>query len=290
MRAAALNYPDVLMTRGDYQHKPNLPFVLGMEGAGEIESVGLGVTRVAPGDAVVVDKRAGTVAQTLVCPESSVRPLPAGLDWAQGAAYGVGALTAYVALVRRAGLAAGETLIVHGASGGMGIAAAQLGRHLGATVIATGREATKLAAATAAGAQHAIPLGPALRDQVMALTGGRGADVVFDPIGGDVFDASLRCLGWGGRLLVVGFVGGRIGSVAANYVLIKNLAILGVRAGEAGKRDPAQGEENIAAIDVLAAAGVFKPHIHARLPLERAVEGLAMLARGEVAGKVVIDL
>ncbi|MBL8379173.1 MAG: NADPH:quinone oxidoreductase family protein [Burkholderiales bacterium] len=290
MRAAALNYPDVLMTRGGYQHKPELPFVIGMEGAGTIESVGAEVSQWATGDAVVLQKRAGTAAGVLVCGADAVRRLPAGLDFAEGAAHTVGALTAYVALVRRAGLKSGETLLVTGASGGMGLAAVQLGRHLGATVIATGRSLAKLEAARRAGAEHCLVMAPELRDEVRRITGGNGVDVVFDAVGGDAFDTALRCLGWGGRLLVVGFVAGRIPTVAANYVLIKNLSVIGVRAGESGRHDAAQGRENLVAIDALAAAGVFRAPIHARLPLQEGAEGLAMLSAGSVTGKVVIEL
>ncbi|MBL8384617.1 MAG: NADPH:quinone oxidoreductase family protein [Burkholderiales bacterium] len=289
VRAAALNFPDLLMTQGRYQFKPEMPFVPGLEAAGEVVSVGDGVTHVRPGDAVVAHARCGAIAECMLAAADEVRPMPAGLDFAAAAAFHAAAITAYVALVRRADLQPGETLLVHGASGGVGMATVQLGRHLGARVIATGRSEDKLATVRAHGAHETINLADDLRERVMELTGGRGVDVVMDAVGGDVFDASLRCLGWGGRLLVVGFVGGRIPEVKANYILIKNLSIIGVRAGEYGRRDPARGAENVRAIDRLASAGVFRPHIGVRLPLDRAAEGLAMLARGSVTGKVVIE-
>jgi NADPH2:quinone reductase len=290
VRAAALNYPDLLMTRGGYQFKPPLPFVPGMEAAGEIIACGDTATHLKPGMRVMVHARHGALAGAMLAGVGDVHPIPAGLDYAAAAALQVAALTAWVALVQRARLMAGETVLVHGATGGVGMAAVQLARHLGATVIATGRDPEKLATVLEQGAHHALAADATLRDRVMALTGERGVDVVFDPIGGDLFDASLRCMGWGGRLLVVGFVAGRIPEVKANYILIKNLSIIGVRAGEVGRRDPALGAENQKALDRLASQGVFRPHIGARLALADAVEGFRLLERAAVPGKIVIDL
>jgi NADPH2:quinone reductase len=288
VRAAALNYPDYLMTQGRYQFKPELPFVPGMEAAGEVMAAGEGVKGFASGDRVLVHVRQGALAECMVADASLVRSIPQGLDFAQGAALHAAAITAYVALIHRAHLRAGETVLIHGASGGVGLAMVQLARHLGATVIATGRSDDKLAIVREHGADHVINLAGNLREQVLKLTDGRGVDVVVDSVGGDVFDQSLRCLAWGGRLLVVGFVAGRIPEVKANYILIKNLSIIGVRAGEFGRRDPVRGATNVREIDRLATAGVFKPYICAHLPLHRAVDGLRMLAEGKVIGKVVI--
>lgn len=289
VRAAALNFPDFLMTQGRYQFKPELPFVPGMEAAGEVVAVGAGVAACKAGDAVLAHMRSGAIARYILVTAADVRPIPTGLDFASAAAFHAAAITAYVALVRRAALQTGDTLLVHGASGGVGMATVQLGRHLGAQVIATGRSDEKLAIVRAQGAHHTINLAEDLRERVMRITDGRGVDVVMDVLGGDVFDTSLRCLGWGGRLLVVGFVAGRIPQVKANYILIKNLSIIGVRAGEYGRRDPLRGAENVREIDRLAAAGVFQPYIGARLPLDRAIEGLRMLGQGNVTGKVVIE-
>jgi len=289
VRAAALNFPDYLMTQGRYQFKPPMPFVPGLEAAGEVIATGSGVAHVGAGDAVVVHARHGALAGAMIADAGAVRPMPPGLDWAAGAAFHAAALTAYVGLVRRAHLREGETLLVHGASGGVGMACVQLGRHLGARVIATGRSADKLAAVRAHGAHETVALAGDWRDAILRLTDGRGADVVVDTVGGDVFDASLRCMAWGARMLVVGFVGGRIPEVKTNYLLIKNLAVLGVRAGEYGRRDPVRGAENVREIDRLASAGVFKPHICARLAIDQAVEGLRMLADGRVAGKLVVE-
>ena len=293
VRAAALNFPDLLMTRGRYQHKPPLPFVAGMECAGEVEAVGSAVQRWRPGDRVCFNAHGGAFIERLVASESMLRPLPAGMDFAEGAAYGVTAITAWVALVRRGALQRGETLLVHGAGGGTGLAAVQLGHHLGATVIATGSSLHKLEAARAAGADHLLQVrdgAAGLANEVKQLTGGRGADVVFDPVGGDLFDASVHCIAWGGRLLVIGFAGGRIATLPSNLALIKGFSVVGVRAGEYGRRDPVRGEENRLAIEALAAQGVFRPPIGARFVFEQAKEAYRALAERRMAGKIVIEL
>jgi NADPH:quinone reductase len=293
VRAAALNFPDLLMTEGKYQHKPPLPFVAGMECAGEVAAVGPGVTAFGIGDRVCFSGHGGAFTEALVAPAAALRPLPAGLDFAQGAAYGVAAITAWVALVRRGALQPGETLLVHGASGGTGLAAVRLGCFLGARVIATGSTAAKLEAARAAGAQHLLVTAPGaqgLAAAVKGLTGGAGVDVVFDPVGGDLFDASVHCMAWGGRLLVVGFASGRIATLPTNLALIKGFSVIGVRAGEYGRRDPVRGEQNRQAIEALAARGVFTPLIGARFPFEQAKEAYRALAGRGVPGKVVIEM
>lgn len=289
VRAAALNYPDVLLTQGNYQFRPPLPFVPGLEASGEVIAVGEGVVTVRPGDAVVAQTRqGGALGQMMIVQASEVRPKPANLDWDEASAYSAAGMTAFVSLVHRGQLEAGETLLVHGASGGTGLAAVQMGRHLGARVIATGRSLEKLEAARAAGAHELLQVSADLRDDILRMTGDKGADVVFDPIGGDVFDASLRSLSWGGRLLVVGFLGGRIADLKSNYVLIKNISIIGIRAGEFIRRDPVKGAEVMRQVDALAAQGVLKPHISARFPLDQAVKALEVLASGNATGKIVV--
>ena len=293
VRAAALNFPDLLMSQGKYQHRPPLPFVAGMECAGEVVERDAGVDWPALGDAVCFGAHAGAFTEQLVAPASALRPLPRGFSMAEGAAYSVAALTAWVSLVRRGALQRGETLLVHGAGGGTGLAAVQLGRHLGATVIATGSSLHKLQAARAAGADHLLPLregAAGLADEVKQLTGGRGADVVFDPVGGDLFDASVHCIAWGGRLLVIGFAGGRIATLPSNLALIKGFSVVGVRAGEYGRRDPQRGEENRRAIEALAAQGLFRPSIGARFGFEQAREAYRTLAERRVAGKIVLEM
>jgi len=182
---------------------------------------------------------------------------------------------------------------VHGASGGTGLAAVQLGRHLGATVIATGSSVRKLEAARAAGAGHLLVCqqgAAGLSDAVKELTDGAGADVVFDPVGGDLFDASVHCTAWGGRLLVVGFASGRIASLPTNLPLIKGFSVIGVRAGEYARRDPVRGAENRLAVDALAAQGVFTPFIGARFAFDDAPDAYRAMAERQVAGKIVLDL
>ncbi len=293
VHAAALNFPDLLMAQGKYQHRPPLPFVAGMECAGEVLECAAGVPAFKAGDKLCYSGHSGAFAEELVAPAAMFRPVPGGLAYDQGAAYAVTALTAWVALVRRAALQPGETLLVHGASGGTGLAAVQLGRFLGATVIATGGSAQKLEAARTAGAHHLLiaDKGAAgLSEAVKGLTGGAGADVVFDPVGGDLFDASVHCTAWGGRLLVVGFAGGRIASVPSNLPLIKGFAVIGVRAGEYGRRDPERGEQNRRAVDALAARGVFIPRIGARLPFEQAPEAYRAMAERRSTGKIVLQM
>jgi len=290
LRAAALNFPDILMTRGGYQHKPALPFTPGMEGAGVVEAVGEGVTGWRAGDAVCVSHGVGALAQRTVVPATALQPVPPGWEWGEAAAWQVGALTAYVALVSRGGLRRGETLLVHGATGGMGVAAVQLGAHLGATVIATGTDPSRLEHLRRLGATHLIGSRAPFHEQVKALTGGRGADVIFDPVGGDRFDGSTRCIAFAGRLLVVGFAAGRIPTLAANHVLIKSYSVVGVRAGEWLRRRPAEAPAIRAELSRLAAEGVFRPWIGARFPLARGVDALQALARREAPGKIVVDL
>ncbi len=322
VRAASVNFPDLLMTQGLYQFKPGLPFVPGIEGAGEIvglgaatpeESAPAGAPAAAPspeprvaggermgddlpvwrariGDRVLLHSRIGAFAEFACVPVSELRPIPANLDFARGAAFQAAAVTAYVSLVRRAALQPDETLLVHGATGGVGMATVQLGRHLGARVIATGTSDDKLARLRALENVETINLHEGLRERVLATTESRGADVIFDPVGGDVFDASVRCIAWGGRLLVVGFASGRIASLAMNLPLIKGFSIVGVRAGEYGRRDPVRGAQNLRAVDRLALEGVFRPHVSARFPLDSAAEALREISERRVMGKVVIEM
>lgn len=290
VRAAAVNFPDLLMTGGGYQLKPDLPFVSGLEFAGEVDALGEGVEGWTVGDAVIGGNRFGAMAEYCLVPAASLRPKPARLSWDEAAAYGVAYLTAYVALTRCARVAPGEWVLVHGAAGGVGLATVDLAKALGARVIAAASSAVKRDAIVAAGyaPDALIAAAPGFRDEVKALTGGKGADVIFDPVGGDVFDESTRCIAFGGRLLVIGFASGRIPEVSVNMPLIKGFAVVGVRAGEYGRRFPDRGRENIAAIDALAASGKIRPHVHASLDLADWREGFAMLERREVLGKVVL--
>lgn len=288
VRAASVNFPDLLMSQGKYQMKPDLPFTQGMECAGRVEAAGEGVETFAPGDRVAGGNKTGAFAEYAVLPAGGLSRIPERMDFAEAAAYPAAYLTAYVALVRRARLKAGETLLVHGASGGVGMAAVDVGKLLGATVIATSASDAKLDKVLAHGADYAINVTQGFRDKVKTLTGGAGADVIFDPVGGDVFDESVRCIAFDGRLLVIGFTSGRIPEVKANMPLIKGFSVVGVRAGEYGRRFPERGRENMEAIWEWAAEGRTRPRIHASLPLEDWREAYRLLTDREVVGKVII--
>ena len=288
IRAASVNFPDLLMTQGKYQHKPDVPFVVGGERAGEVIATGENVEEVRIGDRLVGGGLVGGFAEECNLPISTLRAIPDGVDFATAAAFTTAYLTAYVSLVRRGQLQSGETLLVHGAAGGVGLAAVDLGRVLGARVIATASTEEKRKFLVEYGAEHALP-SSGFREAVKELTYGRGADVIYDPVGGDVFDESTRCIAFNGRLLVVGFTSGRIPSVSANIPLIKGFSVVGVRAGEYVRRFPEQGRENIAAVDRLLAEGKIRPHIGARFPLSQAVEAMRTLADRTIIGKAVIE-
>jgi NADPH2:quinone reductase len=286
IRAAAVNFPDILTIQGKYQHKPPLPFAPGTEAAGDVIETGSAVTNVKTGDRVIVGG-IGCYAEETIRDAFTLRLIPSGVGYAEAASFTVGYLTGYVALVRRAELQKGEWLLVHGAAGGMGLAAVDLGKTLGARVIATASTEEKRAFLKSYGADHVLP-SSGFREQVKEITGG-GADVIYDPVGGDVFDESARCIAFNGRLLIVGFTSGRIPSINVNMPLIKGYSIVGVRAGEYGRKFPEKGRENMAAIDKLLADGKIRPHISARYPLAKAVEAMQSLQTRKAIGKVIIE-
>jgi NADPH2:quinone reductase len=289
VRAASVNFPDLLMTRGEYQLKPPLPFTPGLDLAGEVVAVGEGVTGLTIGDAVVGGARLGGFAEYAVLSAQALKPKPARLSFAEAAAYGAAYLTAYVALVRRARLDPGEWVLVHGAAGGVGLAAVDLAKALGARVIAASASDAKLEQVKALYSPNAVVnVTDGFREQVKAITGGHGADVIYDPVGGDVFDESVRCIAFDGRLLVIGFTSGRIPNVSVNMPLIKGFSVMGVRAGEYGRQFPDKGRENADAIWTMANEGVIRPHVHAELPLDRWREAFDLLAERKVVGKAVI--
>lgn len=288
VRAAALGFPDLLMTEGKYQHRPDLPFTPGTDITGEIAALGEGVTGFEIDDAVVAALSGGGFAEYVLCSASTLRPIPAGMDFAEASAFGVAYLTAYVSLVRRADIQRGEWLLVHGAAGGVGLAAADLGKALGARVIAASASDEKLAVIAEKYAPEAIVnVSDGFRERVKELTGG-GADVIYDPVGGDIFDESTRCIAFDGRLLVVGFTSGRIATVPTNIPLIKGFSVVGVRAGEYGRRHPERGVENLDAIWALAENGKVKPHVHAALPLDQWRDAFEMMRSRKVVGRVII--
>jgi NADPH:quinone reductase len=288
IRAAGLNFPDVLMVSGEYQLKPELPFTPGMEASGDIVEIGSDVSGVAAGDRVMVKMRHGAFTDEAVVMPSQLTPLPRTFDYAEGATFLAAHGTAYHALVDRGQLKSGETLLVHGAGGGVGLAAVEVGKLLGATVIAAASSEEKLAAAQARGADHGVLYArEPFRDAVKRITDGRGVDVVFDPVGGEVFENSVRCIAFGARLLVIGFTGG-IGLARTNLILIKGASVLGVRAGEAARRDPALGEARMAALSAWAEQGKVRPNVSHRLPLQDVAQAMRLLIDRKAIGRVAL--
>ena len=287
VHAAGINFPDILMAAGEYQLKPELPFTPGVEAAGEVIEVD-GTDGVAVGDRVILKMRHGAYADEIVVAPLQLTPLPLSFDYAEGATFFAAHGTAYHALIDRGQLQAGEVLLVHGAGGGVGLAAVELGKLLGATVIAAASSEEKLAVARAKGAHHLVLYGrEPFRDVVKRITDGRGADVVFDPVGGEIFENSLRCIAWGARILVIGFTGG-IGLARTNLLLIKGASVLGVRAGEAVRKNPVLGEVRTEALLAWAEAGKIRPHISHRLPLEDFAPAMRLLIDRKAIGRVAL--
>jgi NADPH2:quinone reductase len=288
VRAGGINFPDILMVAGQYQLKPELPFTPGVEAAGEVTEIGDGVAGVAVGDRVMVKMRHGAYADEVVVAPSQLTPLPQNFDFAEGATFLAAHGTAHHALVDRGHLQPAEVLLVHGAGGGVGLAAVEIGKLLGATVIAAASSEQKLAIAKSKGADHLVLYArEPFRDTVKRVTDGRGADVVFDPVGGEVFENSLRCIAFGARILVVGFTGG-IGLARTNLLLIKGASVLGVRAGEASRRNPDIGAARIGALLQWAEAGKIRPHISHRLPLEDCAKAMRLLTDRKAIGRVAL--
>jgi NADPH2:quinone reductase len=291
MRAGAINFPDILMTEHKYQFKPPLPFIPGTEGAGDIIAVGDDFQGFALGDRVVVKKRYGIFAECVTANLEHLLAIPKPFDYAQAAAFSVIYNTAYNALVVRGKIQAGERLLVLGAAGGVGMAAVELGVHLGADVIAVAGDDSKLAVTRDYGAAHCINYETEdLHARVMALTDGHGADVIYDPVGGAVFEQALRCCAWQGRLLVIGFTSGGYGQIKTNYPLLKGCSVIGCRAGEWGRNFPEAGAAQRQAVIAMANDGVFHPHISHRVPLEDISDAYALLSDRKVVGKAVVTM
>ena len=287
VRAASLNFPDLLMTRGEYQFKPEVPFTSGLEFAGEVLEADP-ASGFAPGDRVMGGNKTGAFAEFASVPAGKLSRMPQGMDFPAAAAMGAAYSTAFTGLVELGGLQEGQWVLVHGASGGVGLAACDLVRALGARVIATtGSPAKAVRIAALARPDAVITAEGRFREPVAELTGGALADIVFDPVGGDVFDESTRCVAFGGKLVVVGFTSGRIADVSTNIPLIKGFSIIGLRAGEYARRFPERGAAIQRAIAKLAEAGAITPAIDRTLPLSRWREGFDAMARRELVGKVV---
>ena len=291
VHAAGLNFPDVLMTYGKYQFRPEPPFVPGLEIAGEIVALGDDVTGFSLGQKVMAGSKGGGFAEYAVAEAAAVRPLPDSLSFAEGACWQTGAITAWHALHDKAELAAGETILILGASGGVGMAAMVLAKYKGASVIAVASTAQKRDAVIAAGADHVLdPADPDLARQVKALTDGKGVDAVFDPVGGELARTATRAIAWGGRYLIVGFASGEIPSFPANHALIKGYSLIGLRAGESGRRDPELAQSHREALTDLASKGVMRPHISHRFALDDTADALKILENRQAIGRVVIEM
>lgn len=290
LAAAAANYPDMLMLRGDYQYKPPLPFVPGFEAAGHVVETGAEVHGFATGDTVVVNSRVGAFAEEIVVPVASLMRVPQGFTMEEAAAFPVASATAYCALVPRGRIRPGETLLVHGAGSGVGLTAVEVGRLMGARVIACASTPEKRAAALTKGADLALDNRQSFRDAVMEATGGRGADVVYDPVGGEIFTELLRCIARRGRLLVIGFASGVLPKAPANRVLLKDCDIVGVRAGEYGRQDPLAGRRMKEDMLALADRGHLKPLITDVMPVTEANTAMQRFVDRAVAGKIVLSM
>ncbi len=289
VHAAGVNFPDLLMIAGTYQERPPLPFIPGFEVAGVVRETGVDGTAFSPGQQVMATVPYGGYAEQVTAPTTNVFVVPDGLALAAAAAVPIAYGTAYHALVDRAGLRSGETLLVTGAAGGVGLAAVQLGKRLGATVIGVVGSPHKAQIARAHGADHVIDYA-ALREEVRELTDGRGADVIFDPVGGDAFDQSMRAIAWGGRLLVIGFASGRIPELPVNLALLKGGSVVGVFWGSFAEREPAANHRNFAQLAEWMSTGEIRPHISMTAPLEQAATALQALADRRATGKVVLEV
>ena len=289
VRACGVNFADTLMVQGKYQERPPLPFIPGLEVAGDVLATGDGVTGLVPGQRVAALCATGGYAELAATPADVTVPIPDRMPYETAAGFTVAYGTAHVALAHRAALRAGETLLVHGAGGGVGLAAVEVGKAMGATVIATASSEDKRALARAHGAEHVIDYRAGeFRDTVKSLTGGRGADVVFDPVGGEVFTQSMRCIAWEGRLLVIGFAAGDIPEIPAGLVLVKNVSVTGVFWGAYRMHEPAVITQSLRTLFEWFEAGALRPLVSETVPLERAPEAMQRILRREARGKIVL--
>ena len=288
VEATSLNFPDLLMTRGAYQLKPPLPFIPGMEVSGTVVEADPD-SGFASGDAVVGSCRLGGMAEFAAIDAALLRKLPPGIDHATAASFGAAYHTAYVALTELGQLRPGQWVLIHGASGGVGLAAVDLAKALGARVIAASTSAEKLKVVAEAYSPDATLLATGrFRDQVAEITGGALADLVYDPVGGDIFDESTRCVAFGGKLLVVGFASGRIPEISVNIPLIKGFSIVGVRAGEYARRFPDRGIRIRDVLYRMLEDGRVHPRVDRVLPLSHWREAFDAMAAREITGKIVL--
>src|SRR6266508_6467136 len=288
VKATAVNYADALMTAGRYQTRPALPFSPGLETAGVVSACGEGVTRLKPADRVMAILAYGGLAEMAVAPESETFPIPAGMSFEEAGAFPVAYISSHVAIRWQGRLESGETLLVLGAAGGVGLTAVEIGKAMGARVIAAASTPEKLAVAREHGADDVVNYATEnLTERVLALTSGEGADVCFDPIGGDLFDAALSSLGWGGRILLIGFVGG-VQQIPANRLLVKNRSALGSSLRYFRWRAPEKLRASVAELLRWYGEGKLAPCVSHRLPLERTVEAIRLLTDRKAHGKIIV--
>jgi NADPH2:quinone reductase len=291
VHAAGVNFPDTLIIEGKYQFKPPFPFSPGGEAAGVVKAVGEKVGHLKVGDRVMALTGWGSFAEEVAVPGYNVMPIPANMDFPIAAAFGMTYGTSMHALKQRANLQPGETLLVLGASGGVGLAAVEIGKAMGARVIAAASSAEKLEVAKAAGADELINYSDSsLKDEVKRLTNGQGADVIYDPVGGDLFDAAIRSIAWNGRLLVVGFASGRIPELPVNLTLLKGAAVVGVFWGAFAQRQPQDNAANFQQLFAWYGEGKLKPLVSQTFPLPKAAEAIDTLGQRKAVGKVVVQV
>ena len=286
---AGINFADTVMIEGRYQWKGQPPFIPGLEVAGTVIEVAPGVTRCKPGDKVLASVGHGGFAEEAVADARYVWPVPAGMDMLTAGGFAVVYGTSHLALTDRAKLRAGEVLLVHGAAGGVGLSAVEIGKKMGATVIATASKDARLEIAEQHGADHLINYETEdVRTRVKAITGGRGADVIFDPVGGDAFEASLRCIAWGGRIIVIGFASGTIPQIPANILLVKHVGVLGFFWGGYKTHKPDMLTESLEEALAWYEAGALKPRVSMTFDLEHATQALEALLARESTGKIIL--
>ena len=288
IQARGVQYVDVLMLAGKYQFRPEPPFIPGSEGAGEVVATGPGVTGFKPGDRVMSRHRLGGFAQLGNAKAEDCDLIPSAMSLEHAAVFRNVYHTALHALLQRGRLKAGEWVLIHGAAGGIGLPAIQIAKLYGANVIASASTEEKRAVCLEEGADHAIDYQAGFRDKVMELTGDRGVDIIYDPVNGPTFEESLRCLAWGGRILILGFLGGAPTPARTNYLLIKGIEAIGVRIGGLNEAHPEVAADNIKTLVELAGQGKLKPHIWRRFPLESAADAIQALIDRKVIGKAVL--
>ena len=291
VKAASVNFPDVLIIQNKYQFKPPLPFSPGSELAGVVKEVGAGVAGFKPGDKVIAFTTYGAFAEEVKTEAARLLPLPEGMDFVAGAAFLLTYATSDHALRDRGALCAGETLLVLGAAGGVGLAAIEIGKALGARVIACASSEDKLAVCREHGADATINYATEdLRERIKALTDGRGVDVVYDPVGGPYSEPAFRSLAWRGRLLVVGFAAGDIPKLPLNLPLLKGASVVGVFWGDFARREPKQFADSVRQLGEWYRQGKLRPHVSQTFPLEKAADALKLMAARQVKGKVVLTI